>query len=105
MKRLKYGNVKCEWHGEKFDSKRELERHLVLLDMQKRREIFKLERQPKFHLVVNGWSICTYIADWRYRDDGGQSIVEDCKGFATREWKIKWALAKALNPSSEFITS
>lgn len=101
MKRSKYGNRKVVKNGETFDSVREYERHLVLLDMQKRGEIHQLRRQPKYHLVVLGWSICTYVGDWYYRENG-QVVVEDAKGYQTREFKIKWKLAQALHPSIEF---
>ena len=101
----KYNNVKCEWRGEKFDSKRELERHLVLLDMQKRGEIKNLKRQPRFKLEVNGQLICTYVGDWRYDDNSIGFLfdtVEDAKGFKTPEFKLKWKLCKALYPEIDW---
>ncbi len=108
--RAKYRNIKCEWRGEKFDSKRELERHLVLLDMRRNGEIKHLKRQPRFKLVVDEQLICTYVADWQYVEismDGGgntrsQVVVEDAKGFQTPEFKLKWKLAQALNPYLDF---
>ncbi len=103
QKRTKYGNTKCEWKGEKFDSKRELERHLVLLDMQKRGEISNLERQPRIPLLVNAVLICVYIGDWRYHPRGPWKwVVEDAKGFQTPEFKLKWKLAKALYPEIDW---
>ncbi len=110
----KYGNVKCEWNGEKFDSKRELERHLVLLDMQKRGEISNLERQPRFSLFVGAAKICDYVGDWRYEQTVEKhslkfrpygvrkQVVEDAKGFQTPEFKLKWKLAKALYPEIDW---
>lgn len=108
--RRKYGNTKCEWQGEKFDSKRELERHLVLLDMQKRGEIGGLLRQPRYRLVVNEEHICDYVGDWFYtlRVYGSRAkpvdieTVEDCKGFQTPEFKLKWKLCKALYPEIDW---
>ena len=98
--RRKYGNTKCEWQGEKFDSKRELERHLVLLDMQKRGEIRKLKRQPVVRLDVMGSHICKYIPDWEYFDVKEQRYVyEDAKGHMTPEFKLKWKFALAILPS------
>lgn len=98
----KYRNRKVVKNGETWDSVREYERHLVLLDMQKRGEIERLERQVKFTLAINGVKICDYIADWTYRQriDGRKyRVVDDAKGFQTPEFKLKWKLAQALNPS------
>jgi hypothetical protein len=103
QKRTKYGNRKCEWQGEKFDSKRELERHLVLLDMQKRGEIFDLIRQPEIRLMVRETLVCKYIGDWAYTVyNPKRRVVEDAKGFQTPEFKLKWKLAKALYPEIDW---
>ena len=103
-KRSKYGNRRVEKNGEKFDSVREYERHLVLLDMQKRLEINKLRRQPRYDLRVGGVSVGTYVGDWVYEDlrEGGRLVVEDAKGFQTPEFKLKWKLAKALYPEIDW---
>ena len=103
--RLKYGNTRCEFRGEKFDSKKELERHLVLLDMQRRGEIEGLMRQPEWHLEVNDKLICKYRADWRYWQGRGKNqrmVAEDAKGFQTAEFKLKWKLCKALYPEIDW---
>ncbi len=98
----KYRAVKCEWRGEKFDSKKEMLRHIALLDMQAKGEIASLLRQPRYDLVVNGIHICIYVADWFYVEtpQGGWTcgVVEDAKGFQTPEFKLKFKLAKALYP-------
>ena len=116
-KRGKYGNTKCEWRGEKFDSKKEMLRFLVLRDMEKRDEIRNLVRQPEFRLEVNGHLICKYRSDFAYDEEQGpkwntgvrpaqwRRTVEDVKGYATPEFKIKFALAKALYPELHWITS
>ena len=102
IRRSKYKNTRCEYMGEKFDSKKELNRHLVLLDMQKRGEISQLLRQPKYPLIVNGFKICDYIGDWFYWEErkgrGDSSVIEDAKGFQTPEFKLKWKLCQALYP-------
>ncbi len=109
-KRNKYGNRKVTKIGrdgksEIFDSVREYERHLVLLDMQKRGEIFELKRQPKFALVVGDLCICHYIGDWQYNevDRWGHvvaHVVEDAKGFKTQAFRLKWKLCQALYPNT-----
>jgi len=105
-KKPKYGNRKVVKNGETFDSVREYERHLVLLDMQKRGEISDLERQPRIELRVNFVPICVYVGDWRYwevrKGRGGSLVIEDCKGFQTPEFKLKWKLCKALYPEIDW---
>jgi hypothetical protein len=96
-RRPKYGNIKVERDGEKFDSKREFERHKMLEGFQRDGLISHLERQPKFDLFVNGAKICRYVADWSYIEHG-RVVVEDSKGHQTRDFKIKWKLAQALHP-------
>lgn len=94
----KYLAKKCEYDGIKFDSKREMNRYVVLNEMYKRREIDNLERQVKYQLIpaqrepstfnsrgkeVLGKVIereCSYIADFVYTRDG-KTVVEDVKGY------------------------
>ncbi len=107
-RRSKYGNRKVTKIGrdgksETFDSVKEYERHLVLLDMQKRGEIEELVRQPQYRLIVNGVKICDYYPDWDYVETKGVQVVcEDAKGFQTPEFKLKWKLAKALYPEVDW---
>jgi len=58
-------------------------------------EIQGLELQPEFELVVNGYLICKYRGDFRYTEEG-KEIIHDCKGFRTKEYKIKKKLMSAL---------
>ncbi len=95
----KYRNVKVEKNGETFDSIREYERHLVLLDMQKRGEISDLKRQPRFALEVGDLCVCHYVGDWSYTESGCV-VIEDCKGFKTPSFRIKWRLCQALYPNT-----
>ena len=56
-----------------------------------------LSRQVKFVLIPsqrdeNGKVIereCSYKADFMYYDEAGETIVEDVKGFRTKEYIIK----------------
>jgi hypothetical protein len=103
QKRTKYGNTKCEWRGEKFDSKKELERHLVLLDMQEKGEIVRLRRQPVYTIDVEDTRICKYIGDWYYYDNKKCiEVVEDSKGFQTPEFRLKWRLCRACYPEIDW---
>lgn len=72
-KERKYHNKPCEYKGLKFDSQKELDYYLILLDRQKKGEIKYLERQvkitiqPKF-TTPQGETIreLYYIADFSY---------------------------------------
>lgn len=98
----KYGAEKVLWRGERFDSRKELERYIVLLDRQKRGEIRNLERQKKFLLIPKQTDRSgkvlereiSYIADFVYRQRdpeklADERIIEDVKGYKTKEYIIK----------------
>lgn len=92
---MKYGNRKISVNGFVFDSKREAKRFSELLLLLKAGEISNLQRQVKFELVpsqkVNGKVIerpVHYIADFVYQE-GDKTIVEDTKGFKTKDYIIK----------------
>ena len=98
-KQNKLSNQKCTYNGEKFDSKKELNRYCELLILQKSGVIKDLQRQVKFQLLpsqrepstysktgkeipgkVIEQAVC-YIADFVYIDEHGNKIVEDVKGY------------------------
>jgi hypothetical protein len=96
-KASKYRNVKTDG----FASKREAARYQELLLLEKAGEIKRLDTQVKYPLVVNGQLICTYIADFVYKDLAVPSfcedVVEDCKGFRTPTYKLKKKLMEAIH--------
>ena len=54
--------------------------------------------QPRFDLDVNGVHVTRYLADFSYVDvETGEKRVEDVKGFATAEYKLKKALMLAVH--------
>lgn len=89
--RSKYGAVKVTIDGVTFDSKAEARRYAELKLMEKAGEIYGLELQPEFPLMVPGRGpggpyerVCLgkYIADFRYRlGRRGLLTIEDVKGF------------------------
>lgn len=89
----KYGNVKTEAEGMKFDSKREAKRWMNLRLEETAGQIKKLQRQVVYPLVVNGMQICIYVADFVYERDG--LVVEDAKGYKTPEYRLKAKLMLA----------
>lgn len=94
----KYRNKKVVMDGITFDSKKEADRYTVLKLMEKNGKIHNLTLQDKWDLVVNRIKICAYRSDFRYiviDSEGPHVIVEDVKGFRTREYKIKKSLMLA----------
>lgn len=93
----KYGNRKTVVDGITFDSAKEAKRYGELKVLQRAGEITSLELQPRFPIVINGVKVCTYVADFYYVDEIGSLVVEDCKGFKTREYILKRKLMKAVH--------
>lgn len=95
--RNKYGNVKVEVDGVKYDSKKEAKRSTELETQQKLGIISDLERQVKFVLQPSfkfaGHTIreISYVADFVYMENGNK-VVEDVKSPITRKnpiYKLK----------------
>ena len=93
----KYNNTKITVDGQIFDSKKEANRYKELRLLEKAGEIYDLRRQVKFKLIptqrdeVTGEVVereCSYKADFVYEEDG-KTVVEDVKGFRTKEYVIK----------------
>ena len=91
---VKYNNKKTVVDGIKFDSIGESRRYKELKLLEKAKVISHLELQPKFELQPrfkkNGktYRPITYIADFRY-EENGKMIVEDFKGMRTNIVKLK----------------
>ena len=93
--RSKYHSRKITRDGETFDSVKEYRRWCELKLLEQAGKIADLKRQQKFELIpsqkVDRRVVerpCTYIADFVYQE-GGQTIVEDTKGFKTKDYIIK----------------
>src|SRR5262245_5951739 len=91
----KYGNKFVECDGILFRSDKEMRRYQDLKLLLRAGTIHDLKWQVPFDLIVNGVKICQYRADFTYRDLDGKLIVEDTKGFRTREYQIKARLMLA----------
>lgn len=109
----KYGNKKVVIDGEVFDSKREYYRYMDLKFLERCGAISDLKRQVTYELIpvqrekstkvykkgrkkgqpIEGKVIekaVTYIADFVYIDNAtGKTIVEDSKGYHTKEYILK----------------
>ena len=105
----KYGSRKVEVNGIMFDSKREAARYQELLLLEKAGDIKDIRRQVKYVLIPAQYEHpesttkkgrgrcvereCAYIADFVYNtilpDGDTITIVEDTKGFRTKDYIIK----------------
>lgn len=104
----KYGSKKVEIDGIVFDSKKEAKRFQELLLLERAGAIQGLNRQVKYVLIPEqrepdiigkrggrkpGKLLereCAYIADFVYFDhELGGIVVEDTKGFRTKDYIIK----------------
>lgn len=104
--RSKYGAKKVTVNGITFDSKKEAQRYSDLSLLAKAGKIKNLQRQVKFVLIPSQYEPdtigtrggvkrgkliereCCYVADFVYIQDGKQ-VVEDTKGFKTKDYIIK----------------
>lgn len=93
----KYGAKKVTVDGITFDSQKEAYRWCELKLMERGKVISDLRRQVKFDLLpaqkYKGQTVerpVTYVADFTYTDrKTGEFIVEDTKGFKTKEYIMK----------------
>lgn len=96
----------CVFCGEKHDSKKEAARCVELHQMQERGLIRDLRSQVKIQILpftryaesdprMQNERHLTYTADFCYTEvASGKSIIEDVKGFKTKEYKIKRKIVK-----------
>lgn len=110
-KRSKYGNKKVVVDGVTFDSQKEANRWLELKLLEQAGEISHLERQPSFKLFCGTTPIkfdsgrqATYRADFAYFSAAeNKRVIEDAKGFRTKEYKLKRAIVHAMHPMTKII--
>lgn len=97
QKPSKYGNRATYVDGRRFASRREAERYQTLQLMEQAGKIRALECQVRYPFDINGVRVAVYVADFVYADaKTGEVIVEDSKGFRTREYILKAKLLLAL---------
>ena len=96
--KYKYHNIKTMTSdGIEHDSQAEAKRWIQLKLLERAGEIKDLKRQVKYVLIPSQKEgkktierECAYIADFVYTDlKTGQTVVEDTKGFRTRDYTIK----------------
>ena len=110
--RNKYGNRKIIKDGKAFDSVKEARRWCELCLLEKAGEITDLRRQVEFPLLPTQREESTevyqrgeskgkpkpgkviekpvvYVADFVYKTKEGETVVEDTKGFRTKDYVLK----------------
>lgn len=87
----KYNAKKITVDGLTFDSKREAQRWMQLKLLERGGAIKELERQVEYELIPKqeGERAVKYIADFRYIDHDGKTVVEDTKGVMTPVYILK----------------
>jgi hypothetical protein len=109
----KYRNKRVEYEGKVFDSLKEKQRYCQLQLWEKHGIISNLRLQVSFELIPAIYEdevvqlktktkikkkliqrATTYIADFVYTQDG-RTIVEDTKGFRTKEYELKKKMMRA----------
>jgi hypothetical protein len=93
-KQNKYGAKKTEVDGIVFDSQREANRYIQLRYLLNSGEIRDLNLQVAFELNEGGTHSLRYVADFTYYTKDGEYVVEDSKGFRTKEYRKKRKLMK-----------
>ena len=108
----KYHAKKVRYNGIEFDSKKEMQRYAELRLLVKAGKIADLQLQKVFELIPAQYETSadfytkgknkgerkkgkciekavTYKADFVYTDENGYTVVEDTKGFKTKDYVIK----------------
>lgn len=106
---MKYHNRKITVDGKTFDSRKEYRRYNELILLERAGKISNLETQKEFVLIPAQYEFyprygkrgdriqdgqrclerpCVYKADFVY-EENGKTIVEDTKGFKTKDYIIK----------------
>lgn len=106
----KYKAKKTQVNGITFDSKAEAKRYQQLLLLQKAGRICDIELQvpfelqPKFKKNGKTYRPIIYIADFVYYDlEFQKKIIEDCKGFRTKDYMLKKKMFEYKYPEYELL--
>ena len=81
--------------GHRFASLREAQVYQNLKLQERAGLIAHLELQPRYILIVNSHRLGTYVADFRYLENG-VTVVADAKGVQTPIYRLKKKLMLAL---------
>lgn len=91
----KWNAVRTTVDGITFDSKGEARRYIELKLRERSGEIFKLELQPVFPLLINGTKCGVWKGDFAYFHLN-ERVIEDFKGYDTPLGRLKRKIVEAL---------
>ena len=93
----KFRNIRVEYDGIKFDSKRECAYYQELKLLEAAGDISQLRVHPKdFNITINNKRICRYEPDFIFYDNKqGRFRIQDVKGVVTALFKLKKKLVEA----------
>lgn len=97
--RSKYGNLKTEYNGYVYMSKKEAN-YAQQLDFQKKAKnvsdrVVSYERQVPFQITMNGVKIAKYLADFKVLYADKHVEIIDVKGVRTNIYTLKKKLVEA----------
>lgn len=96
----KYRAIKTDClHGHTHDSRLEAGRCNDLHVLEATGAIMRLEQQPVFPVIINGKTVCKYVADFAWFT-GNCRVIEDCKGVSTPVFNLKKKLVEACHPGT-----
>lgn len=95
--RSKYGNIKVQYNGQFYDSKKEAEWAIFLDQQMKKGKITSWSRQQKFELQAYDTKICDIIVDFIIKHNDGSTELMEVKSPATKTptWRVKWKMLAA----------
>jgi hypothetical protein len=98
----KYHNVRQDYGGYNYASKKEANRAYELDLLVKAKELKKWERQITLPLYVMGQLWRSYRIDFIRYEKTGDIVLEEVKGFETAEYKMKRDILEIImdNPKS-----
>ncbi len=91
LKKNKFNAEKSVVNGRTFDSGQEGDRAIELQWLEQRGEITSLKYQVSYMVIPkqDGENAAYYRADFVYLDKDCHLVVEDAKGFRTKEYLLK----------------
>lgn len=91
----KYKNVRANYDGYTYASKKEAEYAFELDCRKKAGDIKNWGRQIRIPLFVGKYKICDYIVDFIINHNDGSEEYVEVKGMELPLWKLKWKIFEA----------
>lgn len=98
-RRSKYGNLKTEYNGYVYMSKKEAnyaqELDFLMKAKNPKDRVVSFERQVPFQIIMNGVKIAKYLCDFKVLYADGHTEIIDVKGVRTNTYTLKKKLVEA----------